>query len=343
MRPMQGSVALLGVAAAVACLVLAAQIPTGTAGLLQPSALLTVLGVHLGFFSELGPGSAAPGFPAGGDVQWLNSPPLDMRALRADGDWVLLHFWDSTSVESLRTLPAVKRIHEFYGPHGLRVVGVHRPRYGFARQAALVAGAVKRLQIKYPVVNDIDADVAHAYGVKKLDTMFLINADNIIVGRKSGQQASPSMLSAVCTSFVAEAPALACLPADDSSAESAQSAVRTRPARTPQHHGMHYYGTPRGPYAGPWCRAATADIFVGSKRVSDIDVGSTSGRGSLTSQQHYSQVRTSDRTHLHTLAHTRACVFSRSRARAHVCWRTDRIHARRTGNAHRSRIAQASC
>ena len=65
-------VALLSITAAVACFVLAAQ-PYVAGGHIG---LMSVLGINLGFFSELRVGDYAPGFPEGGDVQWLNSKVL---------------------------------------------------------------------------------------------------------------------------------------------------------------------------------------------------------------------------------------------------------------------------
>jgi hypothetical protein len=195
----------------------------------------------------------------------------------------------STSAESLRTLPYVKKMHEYYGKHGLQVVGVHRPRYDFARSLVLLADAVRRLEIEYPVVNDVDADVAHAYGAKQLDTMYLINDDNLIVGRKSGREAGPIMMSSVCKALASKNPALACLPAAavQTSLSSSAPAASADADAARQSLYTNYYGNPNHPRAGHRCRPATADVFVGEARASDLDVGTTAGRGSLTHLQSY--------------------------------------------------------
>jgi len=283
----RGAVALLSVTAAVSCFLLAAQLSGAGAG--GRVGLLSVLGINLGFFAELRVGQYAPGFPTGGDVQWLNSKPLDIKELQANDEWVLIHFWDSTSAESLRTLPYVKKMHEYYGKHGLQVVGVHRPRYDFARSLVLLADAVRRLEIEYPVVNDVDADVAHAYGAKQLDTMYLINDDNLIVGRKRGREAGPIMMSSVCKALASKNPALACLPAAavQTSLSSSAPAASADADAARQSLYTNYYGNPNHPRAGHRCRPATADVFVGEARASDLDVGTTAGRGSLTHLQSY--------------------------------------------------------
>jgi hypothetical protein len=64
---------LLSVTAAASCFLLAAHL-SGTGD--SPVGLLSVLGINLGFFAELRVGEYAPGFPTGGDVQWLNSEVL---------------------------------------------------------------------------------------------------------------------------------------------------------------------------------------------------------------------------------------------------------------------------
>ena len=69
-RGARAAVALLSVTAAASCFLLAAGVGDGRVG------LLSVLGINLGFFAELRVGNYAPGFPTGGDVQWLNSEVL---------------------------------------------------------------------------------------------------------------------------------------------------------------------------------------------------------------------------------------------------------------------------
>jgi len=193
----------------------------------------------------------------------------------------------STSVESLRTLPAIKKMHEYYGTQGLRVVGVHRPRYHFARSLPIVADAVQRLKIDYPVVNDVDADLAHAYGAQKLDTIFLVNHDNKIVGRKSGREASVAMLSEVCHSLSSINPLLRCLPITPPSFLLHGTEAQKKSAFTHDSVQQGLYVHYDNPKFGARCRAATADIFVGEARASALDVGNSAGRGSLSAQQSY--------------------------------------------------------
>ncbi len=85
---------------------------------------------------------------------WLNSPPLTKKQLA--GKTVLVDFWTHSCVNCLRTIPHLRAWHEAYARHGLVIVGVHTPEFGFEKDAAGVALAVERLGIAYPVALDND-------------------------------------------------------------------------------------------------------------------------------------------------------------------------------------------
>ena len=85
---------------------------------------------------------------------WLNSDPLTAAELR--GRVVLVDFWTYSCVNWLRTLPYVRAWHERYREHGLVVVGVHAPEFGFEHDLANVRRAVDDLDVGYPVVIDND-------------------------------------------------------------------------------------------------------------------------------------------------------------------------------------------
>ncbi len=93
---------------------------------------------------------SAPPIIAGG--QWFNSPPLTLSSLR--GKVVLLDFWTYSCINCLRTLPHLEAWYAAYHPYGLEIIGVHSPEFAFEHVASNVAAAIKRLGIKYPVVQD---------------------------------------------------------------------------------------------------------------------------------------------------------------------------------------------
>ncbi len=105
----------------------------------------------------------APELPPG--LDWLGSAPLRMDRLAGDHA-VLVEFWDFARVNSLRTLPYLEAWHRRYADLGLQVIGVHCPGYGFGRERAVVAAAVERLEVPYPVALDPDFTVWREYGNK---------------------------------------------------------------------------------------------------------------------------------------------------------------------------------
>jgi len=113
----------------------------------------------------------APGLHAGGD--WFNSKPLTMRSLR--GRVVLIDFWTYSCVNCLRTLPYVKRWHDEYRSKGLTIVGVHSPEFAFEHEASNVRAAVKRLGIRYPVVQDNDFATWNAYANQYWPAKYLVD------------------------------------------------------------------------------------------------------------------------------------------------------------------------
>ena len=117
----------------------------------------------------------APEFPAG--LEWLNAEAPRAGALPRSRA-MLLEFWDFARVNSLRTLPYLKRWHERYRDHGLELVGVHSPGYSFGRDLETVARAVDRLDIPYPVALDPELAVWRLYGNKGWPGRYLFDRHN---------------------------------------------------------------------------------------------------------------------------------------------------------------------
>ncbi|WP_333988562.1 cytochrome c biogenesis protein DipZ [Pseudomonas sp. S3(2024)] len=99
--------------------------------------------------------------PLNGAVQWLNSPPLNVQALK--GKVVLVDFWTYSCINCLRTLPYVKAWAEKYRDQGLVVIGVHAPEFAFERDVGNVTKAMKELGINYPVAIDNDYKIWRAF------------------------------------------------------------------------------------------------------------------------------------------------------------------------------------
>ncbi|MGB8832272.1 MAG: cytochrome c biogenesis protein DipZ [Candidatus Sulfotelmatobacter sp.] len=97
----------------------------------------------------------------GGAVAWLNSPPLNSKALK--GKVVLIDFWTYSCINCLRALPYVEGWAAKYKDAGLVVIGVHTPEFAFEKERGNVEKAVRDLKITYPVAIDSDYKIWQAF------------------------------------------------------------------------------------------------------------------------------------------------------------------------------------
>jgi hypothetical protein len=100
-----------------------------------------------------------PGFE--GATGWLNSEPLTPEGLR--GRIVAVQFLTYTCVNWLRTLPYARAWAAKYAEHGLTLVGVHTPEFGFERNVDNIVTALRDLDVPYPIAIDSDYGVWRAF------------------------------------------------------------------------------------------------------------------------------------------------------------------------------------
>lgn len=117
--------------------------------------------------------------------QWLNSPPLSLKALR--GQVVLVEFWTYACSNCVNTLPHIQRWHERYAKQGLRVVGVHTPEFAFERSADNVRQAIRRHGLSYPVAQDNQYKTWRAYDNQYWPALYLIDRQGRIVFTHFGE------------------------------------------------------------------------------------------------------------------------------------------------------------
>jgi thiol-disulfide isomerase/thioredoxin len=117
----------------------------------------------------------APDFAPG---VWINSQALHIHTLR--GRVVLTDIWDFTCINCIRTLPYVAEWHRRYAGHGLTVVGVHSPEFGFAKDRQQVEAAARRFGLSYPIVLDNDYETWNAYANRYWPAHYLIDHNGYI-------------------------------------------------------------------------------------------------------------------------------------------------------------------
>ena len=114
---------------------------------------------------------AAP--PLAGGGRWFNTAPLTMQKLR--GKVVLVDFWTYSCINCLRTLPQLEAWDAKYRKDGLVIVGVHTPEFAFEHVPSNVDGAVRRLNVRYPVVQDNDYKIWNSYSNQYWPAEYLID------------------------------------------------------------------------------------------------------------------------------------------------------------------------
>lgn len=152
------------------------------------SAVIAVACTHWASAAGDWSGSAASSQPLpslDGATAWINSPPLDAKALR--GKVVLVDFWTYSCINCLRTLPYVRAWSQKYAALGLVVIGAHTPEFDFERSTDNVQRAVRDLGIAYPVAVDSRQVLWNAFGARAWPTFYFVDADGRIRYRQLGE------------------------------------------------------------------------------------------------------------------------------------------------------------
>ena len=120
-----------------------------------------------------------------GIKDWINSKPLTLKSLR--GKIVLLDFWTYSCINCIRTLPALKKMHEKYSKKGFVIVGVHTPEFEFEKKLENVQAAVKKYELEYPIALDSDNKTWQLYGNRYWPRATLIDQNGKIVMEHIGE------------------------------------------------------------------------------------------------------------------------------------------------------------
>jgi thiol-disulfide isomerase/thioredoxin len=125
---------------------------------------------------------------------WLNTAgPLTIAGQR--GKVVLVEFCTYTCINWRRTLPYVNRWHSQYGPHGLQIIGVHTPEFGFERVRPYVESAIRELEVRYPIAQDNEFQTWRAWDNQAWPSFYLLDRDERFVSFAKARE-MPRRLSA---------------------------------------------------------------------------------------------------------------------------------------------------
>jgi thiol-disulfide isomerase/thioredoxin len=113
-----------------------------------------------------------------GATGWLNSEPLTPAGLR--GRVVVVDFWTYTCINWLRTLPYRRAWDAKYRDHGLTLVGVHTPEFGFERNVDNITARAGDFGVDYPIAIDSDYGVWQAFANHFWPALYIADVDGRI-------------------------------------------------------------------------------------------------------------------------------------------------------------------
>lgn len=125
--------------------------------------------------------------PELGKGKWINSDPLTIASLR--GRVVLVDFWTFGCSNCINTLPTVKGLDAKYRDKGLTIIGVETPETESERGFDNLTSAVKKREIKYPVVTDYDSNTWDSFGVNAWPTIVILDKQGRVRYRHVGEGA----------------------------------------------------------------------------------------------------------------------------------------------------------
>src|SRR5215470_15452573 len=164
---------LISLTVALACVI---GVPSSAA--IQPGVdLMSLSAARLPIESQLS------GFD--GAIDWINSPPLDVSALR--GKVVLIDFWTYTCINWRRTLPYVSAWADKYKDLGVVVVGVHTPEFSFEKNLDNVRHETAMLAVHYPVAFDSGYAIWRAFRNQYWPALYIADAQGRIRHHQFGE------------------------------------------------------------------------------------------------------------------------------------------------------------
>ena len=123
--------------------------------------------------------------PLEGGLGWLNTAgPIEMSKLK--GKVVLLDFWTYCCINCMHVLPDLAKLEAEF-PNELVVIGVHSAKFEGERDTQNIREAIRRYDIRHPVVNDGQMKIWRRYGVRSWPTRLLIAPDGLAVFGRAGE------------------------------------------------------------------------------------------------------------------------------------------------------------
>lgn len=129
------------------------------------------------------------------DLQWFNvAAPLPIASLR--GRVVILDFWTEGCINCIHIIPTLRAVEERF-PEQVVVIGVHSPKFKEEKSAQSVKDAIRRYEIRHPIIHDPEMSLWNAYGVEAWPTLMVVGVDGTIAGHIAGEPDRDKLLGAI--------------------------------------------------------------------------------------------------------------------------------------------------
>lgn len=107
----------------------------------------------------------------------LDNRPRSFSELRGD-KLTLIDFWATWCRPCLRAIPELNRINEIYGDRGVNIIGVNCDG---PRSISKVLPLTRSLQVSYPVVTDMNADLMKSLNLSAFPTLLLADHEGKVL------------------------------------------------------------------------------------------------------------------------------------------------------------------
>lgn len=116
------------------------------------------------------------------ELRDLNGDYQTLLSLKGE-KLTVIDFWATWCAPCVRSLPVLNDLYARYEASGVGFIGINQDG---PRNFSKVRPFVEAMQIKYPVLADLDQEMAAQFQVNSLPVLFIVNGQNRIVWSHSG-------------------------------------------------------------------------------------------------------------------------------------------------------------
>ena len=117
---------------------------------------------------------------------WLNTGGADVTLAGLRGKITMLDFFTSGCINCLHVLDELRPLEQKYADV-LVTISVNSPKFAHEADAAALAAAVERYDVRHPVLDDPDLQTWQQYAVRAWPTLVVVDPEGYVVAQMSGE------------------------------------------------------------------------------------------------------------------------------------------------------------